>query len=162
MENYIVINGKKAELTKEQMKQLGLIKDSPFDRVEKGKNYYSIDSSNGIIPLGEINTLANKVHYETANYCTNRNLLQQRAWHETLDRLLWRFSCKNGGLDIDWDNLSQTKYQITYQEDSGDFKVCEMHYTHATGTYFISKEIAKRAITEIIHPFLAEYPNFRW
>lgn len=35
MENYIVINGKKAALTKEQMKQLGLIKDSPFDRVEK-------------------------------------------------------------------------------------------------------------------------------
>lgn len=161
MENYIVINGKKVEFTKEQMKQLGLITNSPFERV-KGEFYYMIDYDGELLVPKDVFSGINDKSFAVGNYCTNKDILQQRAWHETLDRLLWRFSCKNGGLDIDWDNLSQTKYQITYQEDSGDFKVCEMHYTHATGTYFISKEIAKRAITEIIHPFLAEYPNFRW
>lgn len=161
-ESYIVINGKKTELTKEQMKQLGLIKDSPFDRVGENEKYYSIDPALGISSNTNFNISMDKANYETANYCTDKELLQQRAWHETLDRLLWRFSCENGGLDIDWDNLAQTKYQVAYQEDSGDFKVCEFHYTHATGIYFISKEIAERAIIEIIHPFLTKYPNFKW
>ena len=88
MENYIVINGKKAELTKEQMKQLGLIKNSPFDRVEEGEKYYIIDPSNGVLTMAEINFSINKVNYETANYCTDKDIIQQRAWHEILDRLL--------------------------------------------------------------------------
>ena len=39
MENYIVINGKRTELTEEQLKELGLImeKKSPFERVKQGE-----------------------------------------------------------------------------------------------------------------------------
>lgn len=35
-ENYIVINGKKMDLTDEQLKQLGIeVRKSPFERVKK-------------------------------------------------------------------------------------------------------------------------------
>ena len=38
-ENYIVINGKKAELTVEQIKALGIeVRKSPFERACKGKD----------------------------------------------------------------------------------------------------------------------------
>lgn len=162
MENYIVINGKKAELTKEQMKQLGLIKNSPFDRVEKNEKYYSIDPALGIISGTNFNISIDKANYETANYCTDKDILQQRAWHEILERLLWRFSCENGGLDIDWNNLEQSKYQIIYKADRNDFSVIEFRYNNSMGVYFISEKIAERAIVEIIYPFLAKYPNFKW
>ena len=39
-ENYIVINGKKAELTNEQLKMLGIeVRKNPFDRAT-GEEYY--------------------------------------------------------------------------------------------------------------------------
>lgn len=44
MENYIVINGRKAELTEEQLKALGIEteKKSPFDRVHNKKTMGTI------------------------------------------------------------------------------------------------------------------------
>lgn len=50
-ENYIVINGKKAELTEEQLKQLGIEPEkkrkNPFERVT-GEKYYYIDTFEGL------------------------------------------------------------------------------------------------------------------
>lgn len=39
--NYIVINGKKAELTEEQLRALGIEKEknNPFERVNKGGHF---------------------------------------------------------------------------------------------------------------------------
>lgn len=54
MNNYICINGKKAELTKEQLKAFGieLPKPSPFDRVDNTVNtfynYYFISSTGSV------------------------------------------------------------------------------------------------------------------
>lgn len=49
MENYIVINGKKAELTEKQLKQLGINvevnKETPFTRHPE-KLYWSINAMN--------------------------------------------------------------------------------------------------------------------
>lgn len=46
-ENYIVINGKKIELTEEQLKQLGIEpkkkRKNPFERVPKGEVYFFAD-----------------------------------------------------------------------------------------------------------------------
>ena len=44
MENYIVINGKRIDLTKEQIEALGLKieKKSDFNKVEKWDTFYSI------------------------------------------------------------------------------------------------------------------------
>ena len=39
--NYIVIDGKKAELTNEQMNLLGIkVRNNPFERVGKNDSYY--------------------------------------------------------------------------------------------------------------------------
>ena len=44
-ENYIVINGKKAELTNEQMEILGIkVRKNPFERVSKNESYYNISN----------------------------------------------------------------------------------------------------------------------
>lgn len=52
-ENYIVINGKKIELTEEQLKQLGIeVRKNPFNRAHSAESYFistSMGWSKGIM-----------------------------------------------------------------------------------------------------------------
>lgn len=50
MENYIVINGKKLEFTKEQLEQLGVApeRNNPFDKVGNYGRYYYIGADSDI------------------------------------------------------------------------------------------------------------------
>ena len=45
-ENYAVINGKRIELTDEQVKALGIERKNPFERVERYAKCYCINSLN--------------------------------------------------------------------------------------------------------------------
>ena len=44
-DNYAVINGKRVELTDEQVKALGIKRKNPFERVNEDERYYFIDTS---------------------------------------------------------------------------------------------------------------------
>ena len=163
MENYIVINGKKAELTKEQLEKLGIeVNNDPFDKVKRNEFFYYISSSGQVhSQKEEYGTGSNRL-FEVANYCTNENLMEQRAMHETLNRLLWRFSMQNGGDKIDWENYDQCKYSIFYNCKYDCFGV-NLHFAGKyQDQYFISKDIAERAIDEIVQPFMKEHPDFEW
>ena len=166
MDNYICINGKKIELTTEQLKALGVEVSkatNPFERQPVGKNYYYIDISGKIDVSPEENSGYDDLIYSNANYCSDEKLLQQRAWHETLSRLLWRFSMLHGGNKINPQNFNQTKYVIWY--DKFLEKHIVMEATRAIcfeGTLFYTKKIAQQAIEEIIKPFIDEHPEFRW
>lgn len=167
IKNYICIDGKKAELTKEQLKALGieLKKVSPFEKkpARVKELYYYIDSKGQASKDEDMGIHTDTRRYETANYCTDANLMQQRALKETLNRLLWRFSMENGGDEIDWRNKNQHKYYIEYKYDTDLFNSECFYYIKNQGTeYFISREIANRAIDEIVKPFIAEHPEFIW
>lgn len=160
-ENYIVINGKKAELTPEQLKALGLETEiNPFER-EKYKGYYYI-SWDGIL-RGDIDVDNNsdKLRHNIANYCTDKEMMEQRALHETLNRLLWRYAMEHGGREIDWSNTDD-KYRICYDFDDNRCRIYANSYTCTFGTpYFRTMETAENAIKEIIEPFMAEHPDFK-
>lgn len=153
MENYICINGKKAELTEEQMKALGieLPKDNPFDRAGTNEIYYYILPDGDVSDTYESEAVFNERCFDIANYCTDKAIMEQRALHETLSRLLWRFSEQNGGRGV---------FGIA---DKGNGNFCFMieNYRYLDPT-FKTADIAKRAITEIIKPFMAKHPNFVW
>ena len=153
MENYICINGKKAELTEEQMKALGieLPKGSRFDRAEMNKIYYYILPDGVVIAVQELEDSFDKCHFDVANYCTDKAIMEQRAMHETLSRLLWRFSEQNGGSGV---------FGIA---DKGNGNFCPMieNYRYLEPT-FKTANIVNRAIKEIVEPFMAEHPDFVW
>lgn len=154
------------ELTKEQYEkikdQLGLEKEiSPFDRVEHGGNYYFIDDSGEICDVFDDTNFAPK-RYNIANYSTDKELMQQRAYSETLNRLLWRFSMMNGGSEIDWDNDDQIKYSIYYNFDDNMWSTNFLYTVKYFEPYFISEEVAQRAIDEIIKPFMEKHPDFKF
>lgn len=168
-ENYIMLNGKRVDLTDEQIEKLGLkvekveMKD-PFTKVNDGCHYYAINVKGELSNIQQINNdeLSDEA-YKVANYCTDRSLLQQRAYHETLSRLLWRFSMQNDGDKIDWDNEFQRKYFIYYDiKYDKTFNIGEICYSHSQDIFFHTKEIAQRAIDEIVLPFMKEHPDFVW
>lgn len=166
MENYIVINGRKAELTEEQLRALGIeVNESPFNRVKTGDEFYYISFSGSVISTGEVNSNSDNLAYKVANYCTDKELLQQQAYRETLNRLLWRYSMEHDGdkINWDWDHIGKPAHYIYYSYTNAIFVTG--HTTHSKSferVYFYTKEIAKNAIKEIVEPFIAEHPDFKW
>lgn len=174
MENYICINGKKAELTEEQLKALGieLPKPNPFERVVNHTtndfySYYFITSMGTVNEavdhgLGDGNG-NDELRYRAGNYCTSMEIMHQRALHETLNRLLWRYSMEHDGDKIKWSDKEQKKYFISHNHTLNKY-CCEYRYEHQdfSTVYFISKKIAEAAIKDIIEPFMAAHPDFKW
>ena len=165
MENYIVINGRKVELTKEQLKALGIEvkKPSPFDRAEEEHCYYLINNDGVICHEEELGSHLDKRLYDVANYCTDKDLLQQQADREILNRLLWRYSMEHDGDKINWNDTSQQKHAICYDAYSRHIYVGSYYSVIlVNGVYFYTMETAKNAIEEIVKPFMAEHPDFKW
>lgn len=162
-ENYIMLNGKRVDLTDEQIEKLGL-KTEKQDCFTEKSNYYYIDDC-GDVEYQEVCIFdsIDEGRYKVANYCTDESLLQQRAYHETLSRLLWRFSMQNDGDKIDWNNEFHRKYFIFYDiKYDKTFNIGEICYSHSQDIFFHTKEITQRAIDEIVLPFMKEHPDFVW
>ena len=160
MENYLMLNGKRIDLTEEQIKTLGF--EVKKDYFERGGEYFYITPQGNVTNEFESNCcLTSECRYKVGNYCTDENLMKQRALHETLDRLLWRFSMQNDGDKIDWNNNYQNKYYIYFINNGNLFVDYNTSYKTQL-VYFYTKEIAQRAIDEIIKPFMKEHPEFVW
>ena len=164
MENYIVINGKKADLTPEQLEALGIEvkKEDPFEMVAAGERYYFITSWGGTLEAHMCKQNNSDLRWNVANYCTNEPLLLQQAYRETLNRLLWRFSMEHGGDKIDWNGDDKYKYCLSYSHIDETWHSDWNNHRQLVGVcYFESQEIAHRAIKEIIEPFMAAHPDFK-
>lgn len=161
MDNYICINGKKAELTEEQLEKLGikLETSNSFDRQDNGDKYYFINSIGEIAVNEEHRYDSNYNHYNVANYCTDEELLKKRALYETLNRRLWRYSMEHDGDKIDWDRDGE-KYYIFYNTSSKNWLVGSICYSWDFAVFFYSSEIAEKAIKEVVIPFVEENPEF--
>ena len=163
MKNYICINGNKIKLTEEQVKQLIFAKKpDPFKR-EEGKKYYVVAEDGSLINFVEDNGSHDIAFFEVGNYCTDEKLMRQRAYHETLNRLLWRFSCENGELENEWRGYENRHYCIYFDVISKTFGVQDFQSTiMLNNPYFPSKEIAQLAINTIVLPFVKDHPDFIW
>lgn len=163
MDNYIMIDGKKIPLTDEQVKMLKgtqEAKKSPFERLKCVERYYFIDAKGNVGRTDEFCADADNDLYGVANYCADKKLMEQRALHETLNRLLWRFSIENREGENKWD-CKNDHYEIYWSCSSESFEVCRSsHAKSLHSAYFPTKELAQRAIDEIVKPFIKEHPDF--
>lgn len=161
MDNYICINGKKVELTEEQLEKLGIKLETfnSFDRQDNGDKYYFINSIGEIVVNEEHRYDSNYNHYNIANYCTNKELFEKRVLYETLNRRLWRYSMEHDGDKIDWDRDGE-KYYIFYSTNSEKWLVGSIYYSWDFAVFFYSSEIAEKAIKEVVIPFVEENPEF--
>ena len=160
---YLEIDGKRTKLTDEQLKALGLYEEpkaNPFERTQQNQQFYYIDFVGKVEDVKYCNKNVSDKLLDVANYCTDKSLMQQRALHETLNRLLWRFSMENNG-----DKIRQYDrcYYIFYRKGNKSFGTTFDTNCLNEGTiYFYSEEIAQKAIDDIVLPFMKYHPEFIW
>lgn len=104
-ENYIVINGKKIELTEEQLKQLGIEPEkkrkNPFERVEKDDKYSYIHVNGDVLNHIEVHDNADRELYNVINYFNDEQFAKQVSLHQLLYRKLLKFAWDNEAKDIE-------------------------------------------------------------
>lgn len=174
MENYIMLDGKKIEIGAELAEMLAQAvkqepkKVDPFARTAEGYLYYYIDSDGEVVATSDDSAApdafapTDSERYAIANYCTDSQLMEQRALHETLNRLLWRYSEQHGG-DRAWQPLEVVHYEIYRDVLNDKWKVAAVSSTKTVGAvYFREQQTALNAIEEIVMPFFAAHPEFRW
>ena len=168
MDNYICIDGMKVLLNDSQISELRAIfekretkKNSPFKRQKYGDDYYYINSSGKVGIITDFTYDSDLTRYNNANYCTDEDLLKQRALEEILARRLWRYSMEHGGDKIDRSD-GQCKYAIYYDIEDGLFyTICNITCQTINTTYFVDRKTALNAIKEVVEPFMKEYPDFK-
>lgn len=164
MDNYIVINGKKAELTDEQLKQLGINieKETPFTRKIE-ETYYSIGASNAVqYDIDNDNCIEN-VLYEAINYFNDEKFAQQVALHQLLYRKLLKYAYENDAFADDWTDPNSSKYFIIKHTDDNKFCVdWNRTLKHSGVVYFTSEKVTEQAFEDVVKPFMKEHPEFVW
>lgn len=162
-----MINGKKIELTEEQLKQLCIEVDekrnSPFDRVSRSESYYFIHSSDNVNYAIEDCPEVDHHYFDNANYFNDIDFANQVMLHQQLYRKLLKYAYDSNAEDCEWDkDGANPHYFIYFDNTKGHFIVGEQHYCHSQNIYFSSEKIAKQAIEYVVKPFMKEHPEFVW
>ena len=100
--------------------------------------------------------------FAVGNYCTDKELMEQRALHVILNQQLWRYSMQHGGREIKY-GTPQPKYFILWHGQQTNLQVETWYQSCSLSViYFHTKETAEAAIEEIVKPFMEQHPEFRW
>lgn len=155
-----MLNGKKIPLTDEQVKliQAEEPKKSPFDRAEKGDNYYCMGLKFNVGSAVDYDYELDRELFDTGNYCLDENIMKQHALHMQLNNLLWRYSMTHGGDNME---MGIKKYYIFFNTCSQKLVVSwETDITTLGTIYFKSYDTAIDAINKIVKPFVEGHPDF--
>lgn len=164
-ENYIVLNGKKTELTDEQLKLLGIERPSnPFERVDKSERYYFVMSNDDVDYTVDDCNRIDKKYFDNANYFNNKNFATQVMLHQKLWRKLLKYAYEHkvNVPDDAWDEDS-FKYFVAYDKDHNECVIEFGSSRPALGiVYFKNKYVVEYAIRDVVEPFMKEHPEFVW
>ena len=161
-ENYIVINGKKAELTEEQLEKLGIeVLKNRRCRVYKYQLYYFVDYNNLVLSTYDAYDTADDCLYYSHNYFKTREEAEKYARVLKTEMLLRQYADEHNE-DMPWDGMRR-HYFFYFNIDSNT--VSTDYYTfskEARKIYFSSREIAEAAIEEIGEERIKEYLTYEW
>ena len=160
--NSLTLGDKEIKLTDEQLKGLG-VKLNPFD-VTDGEEVFYINVLGGVCSvIMDYNSVVDWKKLEKGKYCIDEKLMEQKALRQNLNDLLWKFTNENDWREEVWEDLDICKYHIFYDFKDKRFRITYNFRNKIQGTtYFISEEIAQRAIDEIVKPYMKEHPEFVW
>ena len=146
------VNGKtvQVEMTEEQLKELGVIKErsrTGYERVKKGEMYYVINTKDdSMMNIKEFNDETDEQCYNTGNYYNDKIIAENNARADRLLCCLRQWQALNDRA-INWKNKNIRKYTIRYDYAMNMFNVipnfCERCLNDV---YFTTRETAQRAI----------------
>lgn len=160
----LIIDGKEVQLTAEQVKALyeeHHVRENPFER-RLGELYFHIDSSNCVCAYDDDNDVSDKALYDSCNYFINKEFAEQVALHQLLYRKLLKFGFDNNVIDTEEWNCENDHWCIHYNNSLQYFEVYPWKGLRTMSVYFLSEEGAKRALKEVVEPFVKEHPEFVW
>lgn len=162
MNNYIVINGKKAELTEEQLEALGIKKrNNPFNNKLEDREIYYYNDYSGTTDKHYTTDMRDCINLSRINSFNDGDFADQVYLHELLNRKLLKYAWDNNAEDCEWDN-NNTHYYIYFDSKNCNFKVDLNTRIRSQNIYFSKKNVAEQAIKDIVEPFMERYPNFVW
>ena len=161
--NYAIINGKRIELTDEQVKALRVeTRKNPFERVAMGDEYYTITGYDNTVEFTEDRNGADQNLYDAGNYFNDEQFAKQVALHQLLYRKLLKFAYDNEFEDTaEWNGVNQ-HWHIIYNALNDDFTTMIKLASKELTVYFSTEEGARSAIEEVVRPFLKKHPDFVW
>ena len=160
----LTIDGKEIQLTDEQLKMLGIEpkKKNPFDRVTEDEVYFQIGIDGDVFPLYEYGTTADEDSVLCVNYFNDKKFAKQVALHQLLYRKLLKFAYDNECEDTaEWNEIN-AHWCIYMDTRSNRWDVTYYVSMKFDDVYFSSEKGAKRAIEEVVEPFMKEHPEFVW
>lgn len=161
-DNYAVINGKRVEPADEQVKALGIERKNPFERVAKSEKYCYIDAFDEVHWFSDNMEQCDDESFECSNYFNDLAFANQVALHQLLYRKLLKFAYDNECEDTEEWNGGNEHWAIRYNSYRNEFRLYYQDGYKANEVYFSSEEGAKRAIEEVVEPFMKEHPDFVW
>ena len=158
----VTVDGIEIELTNEQVKEIEEKKragENPFSRVPYKEDYYYITSKYSVCKNRDINDEDDVVYHSNANYCSNKELIQQRAYWLQLEQLLWRDSCiKNKRESTNGDD---TVTYIAFNTVQKEWNLISIHKSFSVPfPCYKSFMDASDAIENIVKPFCEKHPDF--
>ena len=171
--NKIILDGKEYELSDDLAEKIKAevalqeiarqVSENPFERTGRGQEYYFLTSVDLVSTTADMMYEADNKRYAVGNYCRDKGLMEQRALHETLNRLLWRYSEEHGG-DNAWNSWNiQSHYYIYLDTQNSVLYVSYNDAYRVEGVvYFKDEATAEAAIEEVVKPFMAAHPEFVW
>ena len=166
MDNYIVINGKKAELTEEQLKALGIEikkkRNNPFNSELKDGDIYYYNTYSGITDKHYMEDARDHINMSHANSFNDRGFANQVYLHELLNRKLLKYAWDNEWEDKQKWNGAIKHYYIVRNELNKNLEVTFSYHKALNTVYFPSICTAKKAIEEVIKPFMEKHKDFVW
>lgn len=156
-DNYAVINGKRVELTDEQVRTLSVkTRANPFSE-ETTRYVFTIVEPDGVDAVPNSSEL-----YDAALSFNDKQFAEQVALHQLLYRKLLKFAYDNGFEDVkEWDG-NNMHWTIRYGGYINNFFAYSKRQYKAPDAYFSSKEATECAIEEVVKPFVKEHPEFVW
>lgn len=157
-ENYIVINGKRAELTKEQMKQLGIeVKENKRWRAAEGCEYWSVGATNLVCSYFDGDRDVDDFRYCSHNYFRTKEEAETYARVLGTEMLLKKYADEHNG------KFEDCKYNF-YTNKIGSVLVSNVldSYIYSRTIWFSSEIVAVKAIEEIGEERILEYLTYEW
>ena len=148
-------NGKtvQVEMTEEQLKELGVIKErsrTGYERVKKDETYYVIDTEyNSMSKITEFNDQEDEQCYNTGNYYSDKTIAENNARADRLLRQLKQWQAQNDkAISIsDWKNEGIIKYFIAYNYRSSLFEIGRCSRRREPNIiYFTTKDKVSKAV----------------
>lgn len=162
-ENYIVINGKKAELTKEQLEKLGIKekKDRRWRAEHKEKYWFvklALDKYGYIIDSDtEMYALIDNKRYYAHNYFQTQEEAQKYANVLNTEMELMKYADENNDKIVgDW------YYLYSYNTEK-DYRIARAtEFRIPRNIKFSSREIANNAVVAVGRDRVIEYLAYEW